>query len=71
MKVILVINMGQTEPEITIVGANKGSAAAPKRLKIASKTKLIVYRKGDKLVVAKLLVPPLREELSYLFQRNR
>jgi len=70
MKVILVINMGQTEPEITIVGA-KGQIVIPQRLrkelKIASKTKLIVYRKGDKLVVAKLLVPPLREELSDLF----
>jgi AbrB family looped-hinge helix DNA binding protein len=70
MKVILAIKMGQVEPEIAIVGT-KGQIVIPQRLrkelKITSKTKLIVYRKGDKIVVAKLEVPPLREELKDLF----
>ncbi len=62
--------MGQEEPEIAIVGT-KGQIVIPqklrKELKIISKTKLIVYRTGDKIVVAKLEVPPLREELKDLF----
>ena len=62
--------MGQEEPEIAIVGT-KGQIVIPQRLrkelKIISKTKLIVYRKGDKIVVTKLKVPPLREELKDLF----
>ncbi len=62
--------MGQNEPEIAIVGT-KGQIVIPQRLrnelKIISKTKLVVYRKGDKIVVAKLEVPPLREELKDLF----
>jgi AbrB family looped-hinge helix DNA binding protein len=72
MKVILLIIMGQVEnePEIAIVGT-KGQIVIPQRLrkelKISSKTKLVVYRQGDKIVVTKLLVPPLREELKNLF----
>jgi AbrB family looped-hinge helix DNA binding protein len=64
--------MGQseTETEIAIVGT-KGQIVIPQRfrneLKIASKTKLIVYKQGDKIVVTKLKVPPLREELKNLF----
>ena len=62
--------MGQEEPEIAIVGT-KGQIVIPQRLrkelKIISKTKLIVYRKGDKIVVTKLELPPLREELKDLF----
>jgi AbrB family looped-hinge helix DNA binding protein len=60
----------ETEPEIAIVGT-KGQIVIPQRLrnelKITSKTKLIVYKQGDKIVVAKLKVPPLREELKNLF----
>lgn len=60
----------ETEPEIAIVGT-KGQIVIPQRLrkelKITSKTKLIVYRQGDKIVVTKLKVPPLREELKGLF----
>jgi len=60
----------QEEPEIAIVGT-KGQIVIPQRfrkeLKITSKTKLIVYRKGDKIVVTKLEVPPLIEELKDLF----
>jgi bifunctional DNA-binding transcriptional regulator/antitoxin component of YhaV-PrlF toxin-antitoxin module len=62
--------MGQGEPEIAIVGT-KGQIVIPQRLrrelKIISKTKLIVYRKGDKLVLSRLEIPPLREELKDLF----
>jgi AbrB family looped-hinge helix DNA binding protein len=72
MKIILVIKMGQieTEPEIAIVGS-KGQIVIPKRLrtelKIMPNTKLIVYKQGDKIVVTKLEVPPLTEELKDLF----
>ena len=70
MKIILTIKMAQEEPEIAIVGT-KGQIVIPQRLrkelKITSKTKLIIYRKGDKLVVSKLEVPPLGEELKDLF----
>ena len=70
MKSILTIKMAQEEPEIAIVGT-KGQIVIPQRLrkelKITSKTKLVVYRKGDKLVVSKLEVPPLGEELKDLF----
>ncbi len=71
MKVILVNNMSQEEAEIAVVGT-KGQIVIPQRLrrelKITSKTKLAVYRKGDKLVVTKLHVPPLGEELNDLFR---
>ena len=63
--------MEQEEPEIAVVGT-KGQIVIPqrlrKKLKITSKTKLVVYRKGDKLVVTKLNVPPLGEELKALFR---
>lgn len=63
--------MGQEEPEIAVVGT-KGQIVIPQRLrkelKITSKTKLAVYRKDDKLVVTKLNVPPLGEELENLFR---
>lgn len=70
MKIILLMKMEQEEPEIAIVGT-KGQIVIPQKLrrelKIASKTKLIVYRKGDKIVVTKLEVPPLKEDLKDLF----
>jgi AbrB family looped-hinge helix DNA binding protein len=51
MKVILVSRMEQEEPEIAVVGT-KGQIVIPQRfrreLNITPKTKLIVYRKGDK-----------------------
>jgi len=62
--------MEQEESDIAIVGT-KGQIVIPhrfrKELKITPNTKLIVYRKDDKLVVAKLKVPPL-EELKELFR---
>jgi len=63
--------MSQEEPEIAVVGA-KGQIVIPqklrKELKITPKSKLIVYRKEDKIVVTKLRVPPLGEELGELFR---
>lgn len=63
--------VGQEEPEIAVVGT-KGQIVIPqklrKELRITSKTKLAVYRRGDKLVVTKLNLPPLGEELKELFK---
>jgi AbrB family looped-hinge helix DNA binding protein len=62
--------MGQEESDIAVVGT-KGQIVIPqhfrKELAITPNTKLIVYRKDDKLVVAKLKVPPL-DELKELFK---
>ena len=61
--------MGQEETEIAVVGT-KGQIVIPQRLrkelKITSKTKLVLYRKDDKIVLTKLEVPSLREELDKL-----
>ena len=63
--------MKREEPEVAIVGT-KGQIVIPQRLrrelKITPKTKLVVYRKGDKIVVTRLKVPPLGEELKDLFR---
>ena len=64
--------MGQEETEIAVVGT-KGQIVIPQKLRrelqITAKTKLAIYRKGDKLVLAKLNVPPLGEELKELFRK--
>ncbi len=61
--------MGQEETEIAVVGT-KGQIVIPQRLrkelKITSKTKLVLYRKDDKIVLTKLEVPSLKEELEKL-----
>jgi len=58
------------EPEIAVVGT-KGQFVIPhelrRRLAIKPKTKLAIYRKGDKLVVTKLNVPTAGEELDDFF----
>ena len=63
--------MEQEEAEIAVVGT-KGQVVIPQRfrkaLKITSKTKLVVYRKDDKLIVTKLKIPELGEELRGLFK---
>ena len=60
------------EPEIATVGT-KGQIVIPQQLRtelnIKPKTKLAVYRRGDKLVVTKLKVPSLGEELKALFRK--
>jgi AbrB family looped-hinge helix DNA binding protein len=62
--------MGQEETDIAVVGT-KGQIVIPQRfrkeLAIIPNTKIIVYRKNDKLILAKLKVPPL-EELKALFE---
>ena len=71
MKVILVVNMGD-ETAIAVVGA-KGQIVIPqklrKELQITAKTKLAIYRMDDKLVVTKLVVPPLCDDLTELFRK--
>ena len=58
------------EFEIAIVGS-KGQIVIPQRLRkelaITPNTKLRVYRKEDKLVILKLVVPPL-EDSKELFK---
>jgi len=65
MKVILMSKM-EEEPEIAVVGT-KGQIVIPQQLRedldIKPKTRLALYRKGDKIVVTKLKVPPLAEDL--------
>ena len=64
--------MGQEETEIAVVGT-KGQIVIPQKLRrelqITAKTKLAIYRRDDKLVLAKLNVPPLGEELKELFRK--
>ena len=59
------------EPEIAVVGT-KGQMVIPQRIRrelgISTKTKLAVYMRGNKLVVTKLELPPLGEELKELFR---
>ena len=60
----------EQESDIAVVGT-KGQIVIPQRfrkeLQITPNTKLLVYRKDDKLVVTKLKVPPL-EEMRELFK---
>jgi len=62
--------VGQEETSVAVVGT-KGQIVIPQRfrkqLKIKPKTKVVLYRKDDKLVLAKLNVPPL-EQLEELFR---
>ncbi len=62
--------MEQEESDVAVVGT-KGQIVIPQRfrkqLKLTPKTKVILYRKDDKLVLAKLNVPPL-EELEDVFR---
>jgi AbrB family looped-hinge helix DNA binding protein len=56
--------MGREETAIAVVGT-KGQIVIPQRfrkeLAIIPNTKIVVYRKDDKLVLAKLVIPPLGE----------
>ena len=64
------MEQAETEPEIATVGT-KGQIVIPKRLrrelKITSKSKIILQRVDDKIVLTKLQVPPVKEELLALF----
>ena len=59
------------EPEIAVVGT-KGQIVIPQgvreALHIKPKTKLALYKRGDKLVLTKLMIPSLGEELKSLFR---
>ncbi len=52
--------------------ARKGQIVIPRQLRddlnIKPKTKLALYRRGDKIVVTKLEIPPLTENLKELFK---
>jgi len=65
-----VISLGQDESDVAVVGT-KGQIVIPQRfrkeLAITPNTKLIVYRRDDKLVITKLQIPPLAE-LNDLFK---
>jgi AbrB family looped-hinge helix DNA binding protein len=70
MKVILTNKMVE-EPEIAVVGT-KGQIVIPQQLReelsIKPKTKLALYRRGDKIVIAKLEIPPLVDDLKKFFE---
>lgn len=59
------------EPEIAVVGT-KGQIVIPQQLRrelnIKTKTRLAIYKKGDRLVVTKLKFPPLGKQLETLFR---
>jgi len=59
------------EPEIAVVGT-KGQIVIPQQLRddlnIKPKTKLALYRRGNKIVVTVLEIPPLTENLNELFK---
>lgn len=59
------------EPEVATVGT-KGQIVIPRQMRnelnIKPKTKLAVYRSGDKLVLTKLSIPPIGQELRELFR---
>ena len=63
--------MKMEEPEIAKVGT-KGQVVIPQRMRrelgIDSKTRLALYMRGDKLVLTKIEVPSLGEELKGLFR---
>ena len=57
------------EPDVAVVGT-KGQIVIPQQLrrelKIEPKSKLVVYREGDKLVITELKFPSLGDELEAL-----
>ncbi len=58
------------EPEIAVVGT-KGQIVIPQQLReelsIKPKTRLALYRRGDKIIIAKLEIPPLADDLKEFF----
>ena len=62
--------MSREESDVAVVGT-KGQIVIPQRLRkelaITPNTKLVVYRRDDKLVLTKLKIPPLAE-LKDLFE---
>ena len=69
--------MTQENSDIAVVGT-KGQIVIPQRfrkeLAITPNTKVVVYRKDDKLVLAKLTLPPiveLKELFAEIDQQNK
>jgi AbrB family looped-hinge helix DNA binding protein len=63
--------MQTEESEVAVVGT-KGQIVIPQRLrkelKITPKTKVVLFRKGDKIVMTKLTVPEIEDDLDALFK---
>jgi AbrB family looped-hinge helix DNA binding protein len=63
--------MQAEESEVAVVGT-KGQIVIPQRLrkelKITPKTKVVLFRKGDKIVMTKLTVPEIEDDLDALFK---
>ena len=63
--------MGE-EPEIAVVGT-KGQIVIPQQLRedlqITPKMKLVLYRRGDKIVMTKLEISPLVEDLTEFIKK--
>jgi len=67
-----------TEPEITTVSP-KGQVVIPqsirKRLRLAPRTKLLVYGEGDTVIMRRIRLPDIRDEWARICQiieeRNR
>ena len=69
--------MAQENSDIAVVGT-KGQIVIPQRfrkeLAMTPNTKVVVYRKDDKLVLAKLTIPPiveLKELFAEIDQQNK
>ncbi|MEM3018310.1 MAG: AbrB/MazE/SpoVT family DNA-binding domain-containing protein [Candidatus Bathyarchaeia archaeon] len=60
-----------SEPEVTVV-SEKGQVVIPKemreKLKLGPKTKLLIYRHGDTLILRRLVVPDVESELKALWR---
>jgi bifunctional DNA-binding transcriptional regulator/antitoxin component of YhaV-PrlF toxin-antitoxin module len=63
--------MQTEETDVAIVGT-KGQIVIPQRfrnkLKITPKTKVVIRRRGENLVITKLTIPEIEEDLEALFK---
>jgi AbrB family looped-hinge helix DNA binding protein len=63
----IILGVKLSESDIAVVGT-KGQIVIPQRLRIKLKIKpnqkIAIYRRGNKLILAKLDVPPLDDKLS-------
>lgn len=63
--------MQTEEPDVAIVGT-KGQIVIPQRLRkelnILPKTKVVLFRKDDKIIITKLAIPEIEGDLEALFK---
>ena len=66
----IILGVRLSEADIAVVGT-KGQIVIPQRLRIKlniePNQKIAIYRRGDKLILTKLNVPPLDDKLSAIF----